>query len=213
MNYFISRDTQEYGPYTLADLQRYAASGEIALTDLAHGEGLTELTPVAQIIGTIPAPARPLPNPAPTIDYPDPPNLHWGLVLLFSILTCGIFEIVWEIILAAWIKRLEPLSKALVYLAAAAVCLVLIFFASLATAANPNAHAYTTVFNLAYTVLILVGRFSLRNTLEQHFNTAEPLGLGLSGVMTFFFGGIYFQYHLNRIVQIKNAIRMGIHTP
>ena len=213
MNYFISRDTQEYGPYTLADLQRYAASGEIALTDLAHGEGLTDLTPVAHIIGTIPAPARPVPTPVSTIDYPDPPNLHWGLVLLFSILTCGIFEIVWEIIQAAWIKRLEPLSKALVFLAAAAACLVLLFFASLAAAANPNAHAYTAVFNLAYTVLFLIGRFSLRNTLEQHFNTAEPLGLGLSGVMTFFFGGIYFQYHLNRIVQIKNAIRMGIPTP
>jgi hypothetical protein len=34
MNYFITRDGQQYGPYTLADLQRYVASGEILLTDL-----------------------------------------------------------------------------------------------------------------------------------------------------------------------------------
>ncbi len=28
MNYFITRDGQQYGPYTLADLQRYVASGK-----------------------------------------------------------------------------------------------------------------------------------------------------------------------------------------
>ena len=46
----------------------------------------------------------------------------------------------------------------------------------------------------------------MRNTLERHFNTTDPVGLRLSGVMTFFFGGIYFQYHLNRIHDIKRAM-------
>jgi len=27
--------------------------------------------------------------------------------------------------------------------------------------------------------------------------------------MTFFFGGIYFQYHLNRIMEMKQAARFG----
>ena len=53
MNYFITRDGQQYGPYTLADLQRYVASGEILLTDLARSEGMSEPLPVSQIIGTI----------------------------------------------------------------------------------------------------------------------------------------------------------------
>ena len=56
MDYFISRDGQKYGPYTLAELQRYAASGEVLLTDLATSDGLTEPVHVAQIIGTIVAP-------------------------------------------------------------------------------------------------------------------------------------------------------------
>ena len=56
MNYFITRDGQQYGPYTLADLQRYVASGEILLTDLARSEGMSEPLPVSQIIGTIPVP-------------------------------------------------------------------------------------------------------------------------------------------------------------
>jgi hypothetical protein len=35
----------------------------------------------------------------------------------------------------------------------------------------------------------------------------EPVGLSLSGVMTFFFGGLYFQYHLNRINEMKRLAR------
>ena len=42
MNYFIKRDLQEYGPYTLSELQRYVASGNVLLTDLCHSEGATE---------------------------------------------------------------------------------------------------------------------------------------------------------------------------
>ena len=88
MNYFISRDGQQYGPYTLADLQRYTASGEILPTDLATSEGLDNPVPVSQIIGTI-AIAPPLTHSSSSeaTFYPDAPNLHWGLVLLFTFLT------------------------------------------------------------------------------------------------------------------------------
>jgi hypothetical protein len=33
MHYQISRNGQEYGPYTLEDLQRYLASGNVMPTD------------------------------------------------------------------------------------------------------------------------------------------------------------------------------------
>ena len=36
----IKRDLNEYGPYTLADLQRYVAQGNIVMTDLARSEGI-----------------------------------------------------------------------------------------------------------------------------------------------------------------------------
>jgi hypothetical protein len=59
----------------------------------------------------------------------------------------------------------------------------------------------TTVrlMNLVYCVLLLIGRFSLKGSLEQYYNMVEPIGLTLSGVMTFFFGDIYFQYKFNEI--------------
>ena len=40
--------------------------------------------------------------------------------------------------------------------------------------------------------------------MEEHFSGPDPMGLTLSGVMTFFLGGIYFQYHINDIVRRKH---------
>ena len=41
--------------------------------------------------------------------------------------------------------------------------------------------------------------------MEEHFNGPEPIGLSLSGVMTFFFGATYFQYHINDIMRRKRS--------
>jgi hypothetical protein len=56
-------------------------------------------------------------------------------------------------------------------------------------------------------IVRIVARFNMRASLEEHFNGPEPVGLSLSGVMTFFFGGLYFQYHLNRINELKRMMR------
>jgi hypothetical protein len=209
VNYFISRDGQEYGPYTLADLQRYTASGEILLTDKATSDALTEPVPVAQIIGTIAVPLVPWGVPTAEINvYPDPPNLHWALVLVFAILSCGVFSIIWDLVLAAWLKRVASQSKALFYFICAGALLVAIFVASFVTAYRHQAVGYTSLLQLLYYVAILVGRFSFRGAMEEHFNGPEPMGLSLSGVMTFFFGGIYFQYHINDIIRRKHADRV-----
>jgi hypothetical protein len=211
VNYFVTRNGQQYGPYTLADLQRYVASGDIALTDLASSEGMSEPAPVSQIIGTITVPAtQPQIAVLPESEiYPDPPNLHWALVLVFGVLTCGLFSVAWDLVQAAWMKRVDPRSNAIVFYGIAAAALLgMVIFDFHAGYTHHRAGAGAGIFNLAYGVLMLIGRFSLRSSLEQHFTSAEPIGLTLSGVMTFFFGGIYFQYHFNQIVQSKRAAQM-----
>src|ERR1700760_3913118 len=71
MKYFIQRELNEYGPYTLADLQRYVAQGNIQLTDMTRSEGMTEWVPVSQVLGNIPAvPAPPMQVPVPTPAQP-----------------------------------------------------------------------------------------------------------------------------------------------
>jgi hypothetical protein len=220
MNYFINRDGQEYGPYTLGDLQRYVASGNILLTDMARSEGMAEPMMVSQIIGTIPVPPQPqpvgnvytggIPSAPAGAYYPDPPNLHWALVLLFSVLSCGMFGAVWSLVEASWMKKVEPLSKAMGYYIAAIGLLVVLFFSGffMAMAGHPRS-PITSLIQLVYAVVAIIARFSLRSSIEEHFNTAEPMGVTLNGVMTFFFGEIYFQYHFNEINKRKALGRMS----
>ena len=242
MNYFIKRDLNEYGPYSLSDLQKYVASGNILLTDLCRSEGLTEWVPVSQVIGNIPVPAAPQPAaPQPgagTVyggsagaraygaqagyaapvgqQYPPPPSLHWGIVLLLTFLTCGIFSMVWLVVEVLWIKKVKPDAKSVTYLTIAVVLwltvLVSGFYQGVMSAASghpsPGLQGVSLLLNLGYIVMYLFAVFTMKSDLEEHFNSAEPIGLSLSGVMTFFFAVFYFQYHFNRINEMKQR-RMG----
>jgi len=234
MNYFIKRELNEYGPYSLADLQKYIASGNILLTDLCRSEGLTDWVPVSQVIGNIPVPvvapqpaagsaypAQPAYSAPVPSQYPAPPNLHWGLCLLLSILTCGIFGWVWTFLQAVWMRKVLPGSKALYYFSAALGLNFLVIGLSLSTTIsvreNPSlvpALASYRILNLVVWVLLIVGWFDMRSSMEEHYNTAEPIGLNLSGVITFlmsfiFLGHIYFQYHITKINEMKQQQLMG----
>ena len=55
MTYRIARNGQIYGPYSLAETERYIAAGNILLTDLAQAEGMQEWLPVEQLFPTAPA--------------------------------------------------------------------------------------------------------------------------------------------------------------
>jgi GYF domain 2 len=162
MKYKIQRGINEYGPYTLADLQRYVAQGNILLTDLARSEGMTEWVPVSQIIGDIPAappPAAPTAAagtvysgapatgaisagvaygvaqvPAVPIAGPVPPDLHWALVLLIGFF-CGLFNLVWLFIEAGFVKKIRPQSNHLALI----ITGLAIQFGSIA-AANSGSH-------------------------------------------------------------------------
>jgi GYF domain 2 len=218
MTYQVSRNGQMYGPYALEDLKRYVDSCNILLTDLAKSEDMPEWLPVSQILGgsTVPTAAYAAPpyTPQPSgVAYPDPPNLNWGLELLLGFLTCAVFVMVWNLIIAAWANRVEPASKALTYYIIATVLIVLNFggswgvMISIAHHNQPHQHILGSLIGIASWVARLIARFTLRDTLERHFNGPEPLGLRLSALMTFFFGGIYFQYKLNEINQLKQGLR------
>lgn len=228
MPYLISRAGQTYGPYTLEDLQRYVATGNVLLTDLAKSDEMVDWVPVAQILNPAAGPGPLMGTPAPPYvppaapygqsaayavsPYPDPPNLHWGLVLLLAICTCGLFAVIWDFVQVLWIKRIQPQTRAFPYFLAYAI----LTFVNGGLSARVNALAMhghhhpsplSALVGIAAFVFLILYRFSMRDSLEVHFNSAEPIGLRLGPFMTFFFGGIYFQYHLNRINEAKQAIR------
>jgi GYF domain 2 len=230
MSYQVSRNGQMYGPYTLEDLRRYVASGNVLPTDLVKSEEMAEWLPASQVLGGAAAPVYATPTPyatppaygaAPAYPqagggiYPDPPNLHWGLVLLFTILTCGVFSMVWDLVQALWVKRVQPQTKVLLYFAIVFAIWLLSLGSSIGRAAlvmhgvMPRTHALSALISIGLLVMMIVYRFAMRESIEQHFNGPEPVGLRLSGVMTFFFGCLYFQYHFTRINEMKQALRYG----
>jgi GYF domain 2 len=227
MPYQVSRNGQTYGPYTLEDLQRYVASGNIAPTDLAKSEDMPDWLPISQILNVPAAPGiatqpymTPANYPTTTIPYPDPPNLHWALLLLFGFLTCGIFTIVYDVIQTLWVKKIAPTSQVLLYYVVFMGLEVInlgsnIGRMSLYMHGQPPPPTGSSILysllsfciSISVLVMFIVYRFAMRSELERHFNGPEPIGLRLSGVMTFFFGGLYFQYHFNRINEIKQNMR------
>lgn len=252
MHYQISRNGQQYGPYTLEDIQRYVTTGNILVTDMAKSEAMSDWVPVSQLLTPAAPPAdfsapafstpsfstpsyanpEPVQNYAqpvtPALAYQDAPNLHWGLYTLFAWITCTLFSKVFTVVQAAWLRSVQPNSKALMSYGVQYGILILSMVVRAATHSIVNidmtdsssvhsvfSNYYThqnplvSMLSLLYFIMIFVSRFIMRASLEEHFNTVEPVGLRLGPVMTFFFGGIYFQYHLNRINAIKQAARFG----
>jgi len=231
MKYYIKREVNEYGPYTLADLQRYLAQGNIALTDLTRSEGLTDWVPVSQVIGNIPIP---VPVPAgvssPGAGYggtsaygvaaapamtagPTPPDFHWALVLLINFL-CNWFGVIWLFVEAGFIRKIVPTSKGIVLLALTFVGLIAGgIILAVAGENRQGVAAVVTGFGLLVLlggiVLYFVAVFSMRSDLEDYYNTSENINLRLTGVgsalLTVFFAPYYFQWHFSRIAKWKKT--------
>lgn len=133
--------------------------------------------------------------------FPAPPRLHWEIVFALSVVTLGIFGMVWMIVQANWVKKVTRNVKPLwwsvahlvyvpVWICAGAVVGVIASFGK-----GDNALWF---LNLMEPLIRFVGfgfylaaAYSLKGVLEE-----RPIDIPLSGVMTFFFAPTYFQYHL-----------------
>jgi hypothetical protein len=230
MKYYIQRQLNEYGPYTLADLQRYVAQGSILLGDLTRSEGMTDWVPVSQVIGNIPLPTPGNPGYSGATTYggsgavyagssqgygaqavssfvnaPVPVDFHWALVLLITIITCGLFGWAWLFVEAVYVRKLRPSNYGLLF--------SILGFSVWFIGACVNGYTRVTYratsgnyfFSIIAFALVIVGLFQMKSDLEDYYSTEEPIHLQLNGVMTFFFGTLYFQHHLSRIAQWKKS--------
>jgi hypothetical protein len=204
VQYFVKRGTERFGPYSLSDLQRYVQSGNIATDDLTQSEGISDWVPVSQALGNIPATAvtsggaavAPAPERG---SIPLPPNLHWAIVLVLGTVTLGLFNTVWALIQANWARKLSGNNKPMV--------LVAMYPAGVVTGTIMGILKVPLVplVNLVTGIVYLVGIFSIRDAMEDYYNSTENIGLSLSGVMTFFFSTVYIQYHINKIARWKKT--------
>ena len=221
MNYRLSRNGQIFGPYTEAEVRQYLASGNIAWTDLVQGEGAAEWVPVSQLFAAASAgpapPAYRAASAAPIALYPDPPDFPWWGALLLGLITGGVFFVVWDVVEASWLKRLERGSTGLLLYIAVAV-LYLFKLPGIWYTVNynlfdgPLVRTHVPGLGVAGLILTIAARFVFRRELLEHFNGPEPLGLRLNAFWTLLFGGLYFQYHFNRINEVKRAAQVSVPT-
>jgi hypothetical protein len=232
MKYFVSRDDREYGPYTMEELRTYVAQQRIGAADPVReaGAGGRTFTSVAEAlaaaeneaVGSAPPPFPPPPPPgagaspyaAPATwqslggaaaggradtTIPMPNDQTWVMVLLLSLVTCGIYSIIRMFQQASYAKKVDPGNQATAYYLA---YLGIYFVSVLMTVASKGEGSVIgTLLSLGAGVSAIVGTFKVRAALQVAFN--RPL----SGVMTFFFNVLYFQYHMHDVATAMKAGR------
>jgi hypothetical protein len=207
MEYFVKRDDQRFGPYSLSDLQRYLQSGNLVAGDLAQSEGMIDWVPLSQVLGNIPSIALSgggvaIATAAEPQLVPLPPNLHWSIVLILGVLTRQLFNLVWALVQGNWARQLAGDNKPLVLVAMypagmVAGILTMVLYRGAATLGG--------LFIIAGAIVYLVGMFSIKAAMEEYYSSTENIGLQLSGVMTFFFSTVYIQYQINSIARWKKT--------
>ena len=229
-SYLINRNGEQFGPYSPEDLRAYINSGHILQTDLAWKEGMSSWLLVSQIYSSAVKNSAPPPmftqanttatgnstnlSAPPTQNFaqpntnlaqseiPLPPSLHWGLVLLFTTLTLGIFAGIWEFIQNNWIKRIAPetASSRTLYF----VGYVALWIAGIILKATDHLTLYWISLAIAFP-LFWLWIFSAANAMRHYYNEVEQIGLKLSGPMIFFFNVFYLQHHMTRIANWKKT--------
>jgi hypothetical protein len=127
---------------------------------------------------------------------PSPPRLHWGWVLALNALTFSLFSMVWLVVQANWVRKVRGRSTAfplsIVHASILPIFLCVGFVGGMLDWSDSALNMLTTVVRLALFVLWIATVFTLCDEL-----TNSPIEIPLGGVMTFFFGPIYFQFHLH----------------
>lgn len=141
--------------------------------------------------------------------------MHWVVLLILTWVTAGLAGLIWFFRQALFVKKIDPSSKAVVLLVVTTlgmfgqVALYIAAMSSMSSSTMATATGLIMILNLVIVICGLVTVFSMRSSIVRHYNSTEPIGLKLSGVMTFFFSILYFQYHFSRIVEWKKTGRLG----
>lgn len=125
----------------------------------------------------------------------------WGVFGL-SIVTLGIYPIYWMVTRSKIINNnvKEPISTALINanIAIYAVNFVLSFIAE---AVGPQVVLLSSLISIVYMVVYLIWLFKMRSKIEEIMGKSGAL----SGIMTFFFNVLYFQYKINEAIDNTEA--------
>lgn len=220
----VSRAGKTFGPYATAQAEALYREGVLEPADLVWKDGLSDWVPAFELFKHL-APASGLPPPVPrpvetvppvsatasalpvravaTAALPLPPKLHWGLVLLFSVLTVGIFFIVWMFIQSSWVRKIDPTSNATIQLIGYVVLMVV--GQILAEVPNEGLQGIGMLLLFASYVSFYFGIYSMRRSMLSRYADDDAVDFKLSRGMTFFFNVLYLQSRMTYIHQARGA--------
>ena len=141
----------------------------------------------------------------PSFGVPPPPGLHWLIVLALSFVTLGIFFYVWMFVQAIWVRKVDRSSKTLLLY----ILGIAIIVAAAIVGEVKNGELVESLIRLSSAVPILTAHFRLAGSLEDYSKNAGGPWIGLSGVLVFFFGPIYLQYHMNQVRSFLREVALA----
>ena len=128
------------------------------------------------------------------------------LLIFISIITGGIFVLIWYLIQRPRLNRLKSLEKLGVFVFILAIAiytlfLVLIFVSAFSqdSQLSEDLDLISQVIDTFYIILLTIQGFKIRHILYQHFNNHLKRNLYMSGLLIFFMGIFYLQYKINRL--------------
>ncbi|NQY34348.1 MAG: DUF4234 domain-containing protein [Alteromonadaceae bacterium] len=124
----------------------------------------------------------------------------WGVFFL-SIITLSIYSYYWFITRAKQINSLSTESKAnlpmfYIYIVYAVISTGIAFI----EITDPTFALINMVTTIVFTIILLIGVFSLRSAIEEVINKGSEEHVHLNKILTFFFSFIYFQYKMNEAI-------------
>jgi Tfp pilus assembly major pilin PilA len=131
------------------------------------------------------------------------------LVWLFTILTLGIFGLVWPFIQANWVRKIDGRCNAILLLGLAMGCFIVGYILYFAGFVSRNSGGVGMIglgglLLLAYWVLRLVAYFSMAGSMRDKLASRE-LPLEIGGITLFFFTMFYLQGQLSWLARWKRT--------
>lgn len=154
--------------------------------------------------------------------FPRPPSLHWGLVFLFGVLTLGLFSVVWYFVQTTWVKKIDPRSRATLYMGLSVACYALYVAMYLVASVGMalSGHGSTGAVGiglvlmigsllpmLAYVVLYYCAYYSMSGSLQRVLPAEYGVRPEIGGVTLFFFSVFYLQGQLSWLARWKDSGR------
>lgn len=139
--------------------------------------------------------------------------MHWLVVLLLCLVTLGIFGIVWPFIQAAWVRKIDPESKASQWLVASIACVAVSWMAQIALRVFGMRQDATALMSLGLVGLVLaianivfvyLAYFGMATSMRKKL-PAYGLVPEIGGVTLFFFTLLYLQGQMSWVARWKQT--------